>query len=95
MSKRIPIVGRTALVTGSSRGIGLLIAGELASRGCRVMLCACDEPALARAGAGLRGLPGAAAATSCDMTSAEAPGRLLAAVRDRFGAEVDLGRGRS
>ncbi|MFJ6623362.1 SDR family NAD(P)-dependent oxidoreductase [Kitasatospora sp. NPDC091335] len=33
-------IARTALVTGASRGLGLLIAGELARHGCRVTLCA-------------------------------------------------------
>ncbi|MFF3071752.1 SDR family NAD(P)-dependent oxidoreductase [Kitasatospora sp. NPDC057904] len=90
MSKRTPTAGRIALVTGSSRGLGLLIAGELASRGCRVMLCGRDELALARALAKLRGLPGAVAATSCDLTSADAPAKLLDGVRLHFGADVDL-----
>ncbi|MFF2545175.1 SDR family NAD(P)-dependent oxidoreductase [Kitasatospora sp. NPDC058063] len=90
MPKTIPTTGRTALVTGSSRGLGLLIASELAARGCRVMLCGRNELALARAAAGLRGLPGAVATTHCDLTSDEAPARLLAGVRNHFGAEVDL-----
>jgi hypothetical protein len=34
------LVGEVALVTGSSRGLGLLIAAELAERGCRLLLCA-------------------------------------------------------
>ncbi|MGW2374227.1 MULTISPECIES: SDR family NAD(P)-dependent oxidoreductase [Kitasatospora] len=84
------LAGRTALVTGSSRGLGLLIAGELAERGCAVMLCGRDEPALERALRQLRGRPGEVAATACDLMDPEAPGRLLAAVRERFGAEVDL-----
>lgn len=40
---------RTALVTGGSSGIGLEIARQLASEGCRVAICARSEPALARA----------------------------------------------
>ncbi|MCG6494141.1 SDR family oxidoreductase [Kitasatospora sp. A2-31] len=84
------LAGRTALVTGSSRGLGLLIAGELANRGCRVMLCGRDELALERALRNLRGRPGDVAATACDLADPQAPSRLLAAVRDRFGAEVDL-----
>ncbi|MER6301698.1 SDR family oxidoreductase [Kitasatospora sp. NPDC001539] len=84
------LAGRTALVTGSSRGLGLLIAGELADRGCSVMICGRDELALERALRQLRGRPGEVAATTCDLMDAEAPARLLAAVRERFGADVDL-----
>ncbi|MFD8704863.1 SDR family NAD(P)-dependent oxidoreductase [Kitasatospora sp. NPDC059648] len=84
------LAGRTALVTGSSRGLGLLIAGELAERGCRVMLCGRDELGLERALRQLRGLPGEVAGTACDLMDPEAPGQLLAAVRERFGTGVDL-----
>lgn len=84
------LAGRTALVTGSSRGLGLLIAGELADRGCRVMLCGRDELSLERALRQLRGRPGEVAAHSCDLTDRDSPARLVAAVRERFGADVDL-----
>ncbi|MFD9685011.1 SDR family NAD(P)-dependent oxidoreductase [Kitasatospora sp. NPDC059088] len=84
------MTGRTALVTGSSRGLGLLIAGELADRGCRVMLCGRDEFALERAVRRLNGRPGEVAATACDLVDAQAPLRLVRAVRERFGADVDL-----
>ncbi len=43
------LTGRTALVTGSSRGIGLAIAGGLARAGARVVLNGRDEAALMRA----------------------------------------------
>lgn len=43
------LTGRIALVTGSSRGIGLAIAGGLARAGARVVLNGRDEAALARA----------------------------------------------
>jgi len=44
MSSRF--TGKTALVTGGSRGLGLLIAEELGRRGCRVMICARDTEEL-------------------------------------------------
>ncbi|MFD0273435.1 SDR family NAD(P)-dependent oxidoreductase [Kitasatospora sp. NPDC127111] len=77
-------------MTGSSRGLGLLLAGELANRGCRVMLCGRDELALERALRRLGGRAGEVAATACDLTAPQSPNLLLDAVRDRFGADVDV-----
>ncbi|WP_033822714.1 SDR family oxidoreductase [Kitasatospora sp. MBT63] len=80
---------RTALVTGSSRGLGLLIAQRLAERGCRVMLCARDTSELAFAESRLRGRGFEAASLGCDVTDDDTPRNLLAAVHDRFG-QLDI-----
>ncbi len=77
--------GRTALVTGSSRGLGLLVARELARHGCRVMLCARDADALARAERQLRAEGARVESTRCDITDTDAPRRLLDAVHEHFG----------
>lgn len=45
--------GKVAVVTGGSRGLGLVLARELASRGARVAICARDSAELARARVGL------------------------------------------
>lgn len=45
---------RVAIITGSSRGLGLALARELAARGWRLALDARGEESLARAGAELR-----------------------------------------
>ncbi|MFE4861146.1 SDR family NAD(P)-dependent oxidoreductase [Streptomyces sp. NPDC056670] len=81
--------GRTALVTGSSRGLGLLIARELAERGCRVMLCARGAEGLAAAEADLRARGADVASFACDLSDASAAASLLAAVHERVGA-VDI-----
>jgi 3-oxoacyl-[acyl-carrier protein] reductase len=49
----LALTGRTALVTGSSRGIGLACARALAAEGCRVMLTGRDHKALEAAQKGL------------------------------------------
>ncbi|MDP3611034.1 MAG: SDR family NAD(P)-dependent oxidoreductase, partial [Rubrivivax sp.] len=47
--KLFDLSGRTALITGSSKGIGYAIAGALASAGARVVLNARSPDALAQA----------------------------------------------
>lgn len=43
------LVGRTAIVTGASAGLGLAITQELASRGARVLMCSRDKIRLNKA----------------------------------------------
>src|SRR6185295_7214121 len=52
--------GKIAIVTGSSKGLGLACATALVEEGCRVTICARGEEALAAAHARLRGLTGGA-----------------------------------
>ncbi|MBB4932708.1 NAD(P)-dependent dehydrogenase (short-subunit alcohol dehydrogenase family) [Lipingzhangella halophila] len=50
--KRRPVAdlrGRTVLVTGGSRGLGLLLARGFGAAGCRVVICARDDDELQRA----------------------------------------------
>ena len=47
--------GEVAVVTGASRGLGLLLATELAQRGCRLLICARNEAELDRAAGRLTG----------------------------------------
>jgi NAD(P)-dependent dehydrogenase (short-subunit alcohol dehydrogenase family) len=52
-SRAMNLNGRVALVTGGSRGLGLLIARELGSQGAKLVIAARDEPELSRAKADL------------------------------------------
>ncbi|MEJ7710409.1 MAG: SDR family NAD(P)-dependent oxidoreductase [Pyrinomonadaceae bacterium] len=45
--------GKTVLITGGSRGLGLLLARELAQQGAHLAICARDEAELQRARADL------------------------------------------
>ena len=50
----LKLAGKVALITGSSRGIGLATAKAFAAEGCRLMLSARSTEQLAEAGASLR-----------------------------------------
>jgi NAD(P)-dependent dehydrogenase (short-subunit alcohol dehydrogenase family) len=83
--RRLDLRGTTALVTGGSRGLGLVLARELAAHGARVAICARDPAELeqarlmlARAGADVLALP-------CDVTVRQQVDAMLSRVRDRLG----------
>jgi len=66
--------GKVALVTGSSRGLGLASARALASEGCRVCLCARGEDTLGDAARALREIartPDHVLAVPADLSTAE------------------------
>lgn len=72
-SSLFDITGRLALVTGSSRGLGLALATGLAQHGARVLLHGRDPEALARAQEQVAAAGGSAAPTvSFDVTDAAA-----------------------
>ncbi|MFT3775662.1 MAG: SDR family oxidoreductase [Minicystis sp.] len=52
--RRLDLTGRVAIVTGGSRGLGLLIAEELGRRGARIAICGRDQGALDEAERRLR-----------------------------------------
>ncbi|WP_329141325.1 SDR family oxidoreductase [Streptomyces sp. NBC_01476] len=81
---RIDLSGKTALVTGSSQGIGLAIAEGLAAAGARVVLTGRDAGRLDEAAARVRTAgPGTEPVTvAADITSDEGTARLVAAVPD-------------
>ena len=75
--------GRSALITGSARGIGLAIARELANWGASVMISDVDEPALREAAAALGG---SARFVAGDLTAPEFPRKLVDATVAAFGS---------
>jgi NAD(P)-dependent dehydrogenase (short-subunit alcohol dehydrogenase family) len=83
--------GLSAVVTGGSRGIGLLIAGQLVDRGCAVTVAAPREDELALAEDFLReGRPGARVRSArCDVTDADAVRETLRAAGEAYGG-VDV-----
>jgi gluconate 5-dehydrogenase len=78
------IRGRSALVTGSSRGIGLALAGGLVEAGCSVALHARDAEALERAASTLSG-DGRVHHVAFDVTDRAAVDAGVAAVEAELG----------
>ena len=83
--------GKTALITGASRGIGLAIAKALASEGCRVGITGRDGKALQAAERALKKISRARApapqilAHTADVRDPKSVAALFAAVKKRFG----------
>jgi len=81
------LAGRTAVVTGASRGIGFECARALAGEGAQVLLVARDAEALHRAAATIgRGASGCA----CDLTDPDAVERTIATASERLGGAPDI-----
>jgi len=77
--------GKTALVTGSSRGIGRGIALALAAEGCDVMLVGRDRAALDDTAAAIGKCGRRAAIAAIDLREKDAPAKLIEQVRREFG----------
>lgn len=88
----LALTDKVALVTGSSRGIGLATARALAAEGCRVCLCARTEPRLRAAAAEVAAVAGGqdrVVAIAVDVSRPEGAERLVAATVEAFGA-IDI-----
>ena len=79
------VSGKTALVTGGGRGIGLMIARGLVQAGVRVAIASRKAEDLEAAAAELRG-SGGCEAIPADLSTPEGAGALAEAVRARFDA---------
>jgi NAD(P)-dependent dehydrogenase (short-subunit alcohol dehydrogenase family) len=84
-SRWVELRGRVALVTGGSRGLGLVLARQLVDEGCRVAICARDEAELRRAEVDLRERGGDVLAVQCDVTSGAQVKGMVEGVREHFG----------
>jgi 3-oxoacyl-[acyl-carrier protein] reductase len=96
------LTGRVAIVTGSSRGLGLASARSLAREGCLVCVCGRTEETLADAAqevAEIAGGTGRVLSVTADLSTVEGVNRVVGATVERFGGldilvnNVGLGRG--
>jgi 3-oxoacyl-[acyl-carrier protein] reductase len=81
--------GKVALVTGSSRGIGLATAKAFAAEGCRIMLSARSTEQLRKTETALRAIGAEAAAHAADVASPDGAARLIEAAVMAYGG-IDI-----
>ena len=98
----LQLTDKVAIVTGSSKGIGLAIAKALVAEGCNVTICARGTAALTDATGELRRLAGSddrVLAVAADLAAADGPDAIVAETVSRFGGldilvnNVGLARG--
>ena len=77
--------GKTVFITGGSRGLGLLLARELARRGAKVAISARDSEALDRAADDLRRFSNQVFAVETDITMREEADAAVDQVQQTFG----------
>jgi short-subunit dehydrogenase len=77
--------GEVAVVTGASRGLGLLLARELAGQGCPLVICARDAAELERAADELRAAGAEVTTVACDVTDEATPHLLIDTAVQRYG----------
>jgi NAD(P)-dependent dehydrogenase (short-subunit alcohol dehydrogenase family) len=89
--------GRTAFVTGSSRGIGAALARRLAAEGAAVVVTASQlgpkpnyEGSLQDTVALIEEAGGRAAAVACDLSDGDARADLVKRASDAIGAPIDI-----
>jgi NAD(P)-dependent dehydrogenase (short-subunit alcohol dehydrogenase family) len=81
--------GKTVLITGGSRGLGLVMARYLVTAGAHVAICARDAAELERARAELEQRSGQVLTVSCDVTDKAQVEQMVRSVRDHFG-QIDI-----
>jgi NAD(P)-dependent dehydrogenase (short-subunit alcohol dehydrogenase family) len=79
------LLGKVALVTGSSRGIGRGVALAFANEGCDLLLTGRDAVALDEVAQTIREKGRKAAVVPLDLRELDAPATLVAAVKSEFG----------
>jgi NAD(P)-dependent dehydrogenase (short-subunit alcohol dehydrogenase family) len=87
--RRFDFQGRTAVVTGGARGLGLVIARQLADAGARIAICSRHREELDRAAWELRGRGAQVVSEVCDVANAEDVRNYFDYVTNRLG-RVDV-----
>jgi NAD(P)-dependent dehydrogenase (short-subunit alcohol dehydrogenase family) len=77
--------GKVVLITGSSRGLGLVLARQLGRRGARLALCARDAAELERARAELTSQEAEVLAVTCDVSDPAQAASFVSQALERYG----------
>jgi NAD(P)-dependent dehydrogenase (short-subunit alcohol dehydrogenase family) len=77
--------GKTVLITGGSRGLGLALARQMAKEGARLVICGRDLESLERARDSLMKGGADVLAVSCDVTEPESVAEMLEQARRHYG----------
>jgi short-subunit dehydrogenase len=86
---RFDFQNRVVLITGGSRGLGLILARQLAGRGARIAICARNEEELLRAKEDLQTRGAAVFQTICDVRNQSEVRRMIEEVRNHYG-QIDV-----
>ena len=84
--RQYDFAGKVVLITGGSRGLGLILAREFAAEGARVAICARDADELALARQDLESNGAEVFDAICDLRNQDEVARLVEDVRVRFGS---------
>lgn len=84
--KPISLRGKTVFVTGGSRGLGLVLAQEFASRGAKVAISARDRKELERAEKQLRTITDHVLSLEVDVTMGEEVESAVQKIEQKFGS---------
>lgn len=83
--RRLDLADKVVVVTGGSRGLGLVLARRLIAAGARVAICARDHDELERARVDLTERGGHVFAAPCDVTDRHDVQRFITEARDELG----------
>lgn len=83
--RRYEFSGKTVLLTGGSRGLGLIMARQLVAEGARVAICSRHGDEVMRAVNELQGIGGIALGIACDITETREFDAFAALVEQELG----------
>lgn len=83
--RRYTFQDKTVLITGGSRGLGLVMARQLVQQGARLAICARDEVELERAKSQLGKNEPSCLTISCDVTEQDQVEQMIQKVNEHFG----------